>query len=146
MNIKDFKRMKLSESNLIKPAKFITYDKDLLENKLVDSLISMLEIYRIVVVLDSIKKKPMGILTWKDIVKILSNRSWDEIITRWDDIMTKWDDVIFVNSNDTVDSCLKKMSNTGFRVFPVLQNNELLGVLLSTDLRNSILNKVKITF
>jgi len=138
MNIKNFKQMKLSESNLIKPTESITYDDDFLANN-VDQLIHLLEINKLVVAFDKVDKTPIGIFTWKDISKILSSRPWN-------DILTTWDKVDFVQSEDTVGDCLKKMSKTGFRAFPVLDNGNLLGVLSSQDIRNNMMNRVKITF
>ena len=141
--------MTLANSGLIKPPKFILWDDKLLDNELIDDyvigneekegLISMLETSKLVIVLNKDNNKPIGIFTWKDISKVFSSRPWH-------DVLTEWSRVVSVSPDDTIDSCLRKMRETGHRAFPVVKNDSPVGIVTSQNIRNRLVHNVNITF
>jgi len=76
--------------------------------------------------------KLTGVFTERDYVRkvILKGRSSKETLVR--DIMSSRP--IFVNPDNTLDECMQLMSDKFIRHLPVLENDELVGVISISDL------------
>jgi len=82
------------------------------------------------VVVDS--KKVRGIVTERDILKKVTaeNKLPSKVFV--DDIMTS--KVITINSDSLIDDAVYLMIKNKIKKLPVLENNELVGILTSTDI------------
>ena len=76
--------------------------------------------------------KLIGVFTERDYARkvILKGRSSKETLVR--DIMTSRP--IFVNPDTTIDECMRLMSDKFIRHLPVLENDELIGILSIGDI------------
>ncbi|PTD93598.1 hypothetical protein C9439_05965 [archaeon SCG-AAA382B04] len=82
------------------------------------------------VVLDEIDN-PIGILTEKDLVRkvISKNKSPSEVIVN--EIMTK--PLVTIPPNTDLNEAVRKMSDLNIKKFPVVKDNELLGIVTEND-------------
>ena len=80
-----------------------------------------------------------GIFTERDYARkvILKGRSSKETLVR--DIMT--DDPIFVTPDTKIEECMKLMTEKFIRHLPVLENNQLVGLVSIGDLVKYIINQ-----
>ena len=80
-----------------------------------------------------------GIFTERDYARkvILKGRSSKETLVR--DIMT--DDPIFVTPDTKIEECMKLMTDKFIRHLPVLENNQLVGLVSIGDLVKYIINQ-----
>jgi CBS domain-containing protein len=94
-----------------------------------------------VVVLDN--GRYVGILTERDYARkvVMLGRSSSE--TRVQDIMTT--DLPAISRSHTVDECMQLMSERNIRYLPVIENNQLVGVLSIMDLVTETINMQKET-
>jgi CBS domain-containing protein len=83
-----------------------------------------------VIVLDN--SELVGIFTERDLLNRVVSVGKDPQKTRISDVMTK--DVAVCNADDTYESCLAQMRQIGCRHMPVVEENQLLGVLSIRDL------------
>ena len=85
------------------------------------------------------KGKLIGVFTERDYARkvILKGRSSRETIVR--DIMSSHP--IFVNPDNTIDDCMQLMSDKFIRHLPVLENDELIGVISIGDIVRFIINE-----
>jgi CBS domain-containing protein len=83
--------------------------------------------------------KLIGVFTERDYARkvILKGRSSKETIVR--DIMSSRP--IFVNPDNTIDDCMQLMSDKHIRHLPVLENDELIGVISISDIVRYIFNE-----
>ena len=83
--------------------------------------------------------KLIGVFTERDYARkvILKGRSSRETIVR--DIMSSHP--IFVNPDNTIDDCMQIMSDKFIRHLPVLENNELIGVISIGDIVRYIIHE-----
>ena len=83
--------------------------------------------------------KLIGVFTERDYARkvILKGRSSRETLVR--DIMTSRP--IFVNPDNSIDDCMQLMSDKFIRHLPVLENDELVGVLSIGDIVRYIINE-----
>jgi CBS domain-containing protein len=90
-------------------------------------LMSQAELGCLVVV---IKAFPVGIITERDIVRriVAKRASFD---TKVVDVMTK--DLITIDPDASLREAARVMSNNKIRRLPVLQNNKLVGIVVSSD-------------
>jgi CBS domain-containing protein len=90
-------------------------------------LMSQAELGCLVVV---IKAFPVGIITERDIVRriVAKHASFD---TKVVDVMTK--DLITIDPDASLREAARVMSNNKIRRLPVLQNNKLVGIVVSSD-------------
>jgi CBS domain-containing protein len=94
-----------------------------------------------VVVLDN--GRYAGILTERDYARkvVMLGRSSAE--TRVQDIMTT--DLPAISRNHTVEDCMQLMSERNIRYLPVIENNQLIGLLSIMDLVTETINMQKET-
>ena len=83
-----------------------------------------------VIVLDD--NKLVGIFTERDLLNRVVNVGKDPQKTKISDVMTK--DVAVCSADDTYESCLAQMRQIGCRHMPIVEGDQLLGVLSIRDL------------
>lgn len=85
----------------------------------------------------------VGILTERDYARkvIMQGRSSSE--TRVKDIMTT--DLPHISKNHTVEACMQLMSERNIRYLPVIENNQLVGLLSIMDLVTETISMQKET-
>ena len=83
------------------------------------------------VAIDS-KKKVVGIVTESDIIKNVSAKDKLASRVRVNDIMSK--NVITIDSNSLLDDAVYLMVKHKIKKLPIIENNELVGIVTSTDI------------
>jgi CBS domain-containing protein len=81
----------------------------------------------------------VGMLSERDYTRKVALRDRSSKTTRVGEIMT-WP-VITVNPHTTVDECMRLMSAHGIRHLPVLDGDELTGIISSKDLMHCIISE-----
>ncbi len=81
-----------------------------------------------------------GIITRKDIVVSLVEGILDGTSCLVEDEMTK--PVITVNSNSTIYNCQKIMRMVGVRRLPVVDGNQLVGIISNTDIFSKLIQHI----
>ena len=104
----------------------VGHDTSIIE---VAKLIDINHIGAVVVVNDN--NQLAGIVTERDIVKNISRRGGDCLNQPVTSCMTS--EVVTCTEADTVEYLMEKMTNLRFRHLPVVENNELLGIVSIGD-------------
>ena len=78
------------------------------------------------------QERLVGIITERDYARKVILRGKSSRLTEISEIMTS--SVIFVSPDDTVEDCMRMMTKMRFRYLPVLQNEEILGIISIGDL------------
>lgn len=94
-----------------------------------------------VVVLDN--GRYAGILTERDYARKVVMLGRNSAETRVQDIMTT--DLPAISRNHTVEDCMQLMSERNIRYLPVIENNQLIGLLSIMDLVTETINMQKET-
>lgn len=81
----------------------------------------------------------VGIVSERDVARNVVLQGKDEHTTQVREIMSA--DVISVSPDMTVEACMTLMTNKRVRHLPVLQANQLIGVLSIGDLVNSLISQ-----
>lgn len=76
-------------------------------------------------------KKPLGILSERDIVRDLGRRGSACLTDNVDALMTR--NLIFCTPTDSADSVLEKMTAGRFRHMPVMEGEEMIGIISIGD-------------
>ncbi len=80
----------------------------------------------------------VGMLSERDYTRKIALRDRSSKVTQVAEIMT-WP-VITVTPSTSVDECMRRMSSHGIRHLPVIDGEELVGIISSKDLMRCIIN------
>lgn len=80
----------------------------------------------------------VGIFTERDYLQRIALKSLSSRDTRMRDVMTRT--VVFARPDDTVEHCMEVMTRSRFRHLPIVENDELLGLVSIGDLVKSIVD------
>ena len=78
------------------------------------------------------QERLVGIITERDYARKVILRGKSSRLTEISEIMTS--SVIFASPDDTVEDCMRIMTKMRFRYLPVLENEEILGIVSIGDL------------
>ena len=85
-------------------------------------------------------KRPMGIVSERDIVRELGRRGSGCLQDSAKNMMTR--DLVTCERNDTADAVLKKMTDGRFRHMPVMENDEMVGLISIGDVVKARLSEL----
>ena len=92
-------------------------------------------------VIVTVRKKPIGIITERDMIKrVLTPKKDPELLTL-EEIMTK--DPVCLQPDSTVVQAAKLMKKNGFRRFPVVEKDILVGIITETDILDGLVDTIK---
>ena len=80
-----------------------------------------------------------GIVTRKDLLNIMVMETPDDFVSQVGDIMTK--PAITVGPALSIENCLLLMRSTGTRRLPVVEGEQLLGMISNTDIFNCLVRE-----
>jgi len=88
------------------------------------------------------EKRPIGIITERDVLRKVVEHCLDPSICKAKEIMTT--PIVTVEENSSVANAMKLMGSRGIKRLPVVRNQELVGIITATDLiqKNPVLAKV----
>jgi CBS domain-containing protein len=87
--------------------------------------------------------KLVGIFTERDYARKLVLKGRLSKNTKVSDLMTK--NILYVKSQNTLEDCMKLMTVKRIRHLPVLDNNQLIGILTIGDLVKQIISEQQTT-
>ncbi len=92
-------------------------------------------------VIVTVKKKPIGIITERDMIKrVLTPKKDPELLTL-KEIMTL--NPVCLSPDSTVVQAAKLMKKNGFRRFPVVEKDILVGIVTETDILDGLVDTIK---
>lgn len=87
--------------------------------------------------------EPAGIFTERDYARKVILQHKSSKATRIEEIMTS--DLVMVTPDDRVRDCLSTMNNMRIRHLPVMENDQLVGIISIGDLVNAIIHEQQST-
>ena len=86
------------------------------------------------------KGDAFGIITRKDIVEAIVTEAFDGTLELVDDIMTQ--PAITANTDFSIYNCQQLMRMAGVRRLPVVEGDELVGILSNTDIFEQLVKRI----
>lgn len=121
MDVKTIVRAKGASVFYVKPDSPVTDAVKLMHEKRIGS----------VLVMESNEDRVLGILTERDIIRVVAEQSCTAMQGTVADVMTR--DVVACTSDCTIDSIVSGMSKFNVRHLPVFQDDALLGMISARD-------------